>query len=68
MDMLAYACSCHGYYLFTGKQRWTGVDRQNEVIETQYNGILQNLGVSAPDGNDFVFFLAPGKSLSQFFL
>ena len=47
--------------IFAGKQRWAGVDRQNEVIETQYNGILQNLGISAPEGNDFVFFSAPGK-------
>ena len=51
------------WYICVGKQRWTGVDRQNEAIDTQYNGILQHLGVSAPDGNDFVFFSAPGKSL-----
>ena len=48
------------FVFFTGKQRWTGVDRQNEAIETQYNGILQNLGISAPNGNDYVFFSAPG--------
>ncbi|XP_060569790.1 laminin subunit gamma-1-like, partial [Ruditapes philippinarum] len=49
----------------TGKQGWTGIDRGNNEIQTQYNGILQNLGVSAPDGIDMVYFNAPARYLGD---
>ncbi|KAL4219663.1 Laminin-type epidermal growth factor-like domai [Mactra antiquata] len=49
----------------TGKQGWTGSDRSNNAVETQYNGILQNLGISAPDNNDMVYFNAPARYLGD---
>ena len=47
-------------FLVLGNQGWTAVSRSNEVIETQYNGITQNLGVSADQ--PYVYFLAPGNN------
>ncbi|KAK3087389.1 hypothetical protein FSP39_005285 [Pinctada imbricata] len=59
------------YYAFsldsdftTGKQRWTAEDRSGNVIPTQYNGIQENIGVSAP-GFEPVFFVAPAKYLGD---
>ncbi|KAH3798034.1 laminin subunit gamma-1-like [Dreissena polymorpha] len=49
----------------TGKQGWTGLDRGNNPIETQYNGILQNLGISAPNNNPMVYFSAPARYLGD---
>ncbi|KAL3871372.1 hypothetical protein ACJMK2_039377 [Sinanodonta woodiana] len=64
--------SASGYYTHaittdfeTGKQRWTAEDRSNNAVETQYNGILQNLGVSAPSGTDMVYFVAPSRYLGD---
>lgn len=51
----------------TGKQRWTAADRANNIIDTQYNGVSQSLGVSA-SGPAQVYFVAPGKSHFLFFL
>ncbi|WAR30636.1 LAMC1-like protein [Mya arenaria] len=49
----------------TGKQGWTGVDRGNNMVGTQYNGILQNLGISAPENNPMVYFNAPARYLGD---
>ena len=46
-------------FFFPGKQRWTAVDRRGDVIETQYNALTQNLGVSA-QSSEPIYFLAPG--------
>lgn len=43
-----------------GKQRWTAADRANNMIETQYNGVSQSLGVSSP-GQEQIYFVAPGN-------
>ncbi|ESP04836.1 hypothetical protein LOTGIDRAFT_211656 [Lottia gigantea] len=48
----------------TGKQRWNAVDRRNTEVAIQYNGILQNVGVSAP-GADAVYFNAPARYLGN---
>ncbi|OWF54908.1 laminin subunit gamma-1-like [Mizuhopecten yessoensis] len=63
--------SAAGYYarsitsdFETGKQRWTAADRANNVIETSYNGILQNIGASADDDQP-VYFLAPARYLGD---
>ena len=42
-----------------GRQRWTGTDRSGTDIQVEFNGITQQLGISAP-GHDQVYFLAPG--------
>lgn len=57
----------NGLAFSTGKQRWTAADRANNIIETQYNGVSQSLGVSA-SGPAQVYFVAPGKSHFLFFL
>ncbi|CAG5119951.1 unnamed protein product [Candidula unifasciata] len=44
----------------TGKQRWTAFTRSNREVETQYNGVIQNLGVSA-ESNEAVYFTAPSR-------
>ncbi|BFZ20658.1 hypothetical protein BsWGS_23697 [Bradybaena similaris] len=44
----------------TGKQRWLAFTRSNREVETQYNGITQNLGVSA-ENNEAVYFTAPSR-------
>lgn len=51
----------NGLAFSTGKQRWTAADRANNIIDTQYNGVSQSLGVSA-SGPAQVYFVAPGKS------
>ncbi|XP_041371142.1 laminin subunit gamma-1-like [Gigantopelta aegis] len=63
--------SAPGYYarsiatdFETGKQRWTAVDRRGDVIETQYNALTQNLGVSA-ESSEPIYFLAPGRYLGD---
>ncbi|XP_011419247.3 laminin subunit gamma-1 [Magallana gigas] len=48
----------------TGKQRWTAADRANNIIETQYNGVSQSLGVSA-SGPAQVYFVAPARYLGD---
>ncbi|XP_055895968.1 laminin subunit gamma-1-like [Biomphalaria glabrata] len=48
----------------TGNQRWTGVTRSNREVETQYNGITQNLGVSS-DSREAVYFSAPARYLGD---
>lgn len=50
----------NGLAFSTGKQRWTAADRANNIIDTQYNGVSQSLGVSA-SGPAQVYFVAPGK-------
>lgn len=57
----------NGLAFSTGKQRWTAADRANNIIDTQYNGVSQSLGVSA-SGPAQVYFVAPGKSHFLFFL
>ena len=42
-----------------GVQRWTAQQRDGEDISLEYNAVVQNIGVSAPDG-DPVYFVAPG--------
>ena len=45
----------------TGQQHWTGTNRKgDENIPLQYNGITQNIGISAPTV-DPVFFVASSK-------
>ncbi|KAH9498965.1 Laminin subunit gamma-1 [Bulinus truncatus] len=48
----------------TGNQRWTAVTRSNREVETQYNGITQNLGVSS-ESREAVYFLAPSRYLGD---
>ncbi|KAJ8300900.1 hypothetical protein KUTeg_022419 [Tegillarca granosa] len=63
--------SATGYYatsittdFSTGPQRWKAADRAGTNIETQYNGILGNLGVSSLS-QEPVYFLAPARYLGD---
>ena len=53
--MRNWSCRC-----FAGNERWIAVSRSGDEIETQYNGITEKLGVSAPE-MEVVYFIAPGK-------
>ena len=44
----------------TGKERWTAISRSGAELETQFNGVTEKLGVSAPS-MEVVYFNAPGE-------
>ena len=44
----------------TGKERWRAVTRSGQELETQFNGVTEKLGVSAPS-MEVVYFNAPGE-------
>ena len=46
--------------VLTGKERWTAISRSGKDLETQYNGVTEKLGVSAPS-MEVVYFNAPGE-------
>ena len=54
--------------LFLGRQGWAGIDRANVEVETQYNPLIQELGISAPENNPMVYFSAPGNSFIDMFM
>ncbi|XP_012941612.1 laminin subunit gamma-1, partial [Aplysia californica] len=43
----------------TGRQRWSGMTRSNKEVETQYNGVVENLGLSSETGEPTYFVSAP---------
>nr|KAG5699979.1 hypothetical protein BaRGS_001798 [Batillaria attramentaria] len=48
----------------TGKQRWTAVSRSGAEVDTQFNGVTEKLGVSAPS-SEVVYFFAPERYLGD---
>lgn len=63
--------SANGYYgrsilsrFDTGRQRWKAVDRANAGVNTQFNAITRQLGVSA-QGREFIYFVAPDRYLGD---
>ena len=47
--------------MLTGDQRWTAEDRSGNKIDTQFNGVVGNLGVQA-EGPEQVYFVSSCKS------
>ena len=45
-----------------GRQRWTGVDRDERNVPINFNALAGNIGASANPGQD-IWFVAPGKPI-----
>lgn len=50
-----------------GEERWGAVESTGRSVPVNYNAVTQSLAVSAP-GRDKVYFLAPGKCSSGFWV
>lgn len=46
------------------KERWTAVDKRENLIDLKYSQFSQNIGTAA-QGNDFVYFSAPDRFLGD---
>ena len=51
--------------MVTGDEGWTAVDRRSDDSQTSYNGITEDLGVSADRSTGELYFSAPDRFLGD---